>query len=174
MSRYNLGMHEITNHFREPLNRALTQHERSLIRWLIAHNFVMDASCLLPQVGPPALQPNHKPAPGRLSQLPKHLETRRNPPTLNPCDTRLLRSHPLRQLLLRPSHPNPSRNHLSQQNALRPHRFEKLGKRSIAGPSLCLAQSHSEATVPFPSYKLRNPKIDSKRLSSRQASNQPT
>lgn len=50
MSRYNLGMPEITNPCREPLNRALTQHERNLIRWLIEHSFVKDASLLLPQV----------------------------------------------------------------------------------------------------------------------------
>ena len=50
VSRYNLHMPEITNPCREPLNRALTQHERNLIRWLIEHSFVKDASRLLPQV----------------------------------------------------------------------------------------------------------------------------
>ena len=37
MSRYNLHMPEVTNHYREPLKRPLTQHERDLIRWLIEH-----------------------------------------------------------------------------------------------------------------------------------------
>src|SRR3984957_17354068 len=40
MSRYNLGMPEIGNPCRKPLNRALTQQERDLIRWLIEHSFV--------------------------------------------------------------------------------------------------------------------------------------
>jgi hypothetical protein len=43
-------MPEITNPFREPLNRALTQQEKDLIRWLIEHSFVKDASRLLPQI----------------------------------------------------------------------------------------------------------------------------
>jgi hypothetical protein len=43
-------MAEVTNPYREPLNRALTQHERDLIRWLIEHSFVNDTSRLLPQI----------------------------------------------------------------------------------------------------------------------------
>jgi len=43
-------MPEATNPCREPLNRALTQHERDLIRWLIEHSFVKDASRLLSQI----------------------------------------------------------------------------------------------------------------------------
>lgn len=43
-------MPETTNPCREPLNRALTQHERDLIRWLIEHSFVKDASRLLSQI----------------------------------------------------------------------------------------------------------------------------
>ena len=43
-------MPRITNPCREPLNRALTQHERNLVRWLIEHSLVKDASRLLPQV----------------------------------------------------------------------------------------------------------------------------
>jgi hypothetical protein len=50
MNQYNLDMAEITNPVREPLSRVLTQHERNLIRWLIEHSFVKDASRLLPQV----------------------------------------------------------------------------------------------------------------------------
>jgi hypothetical protein len=52
MSRYNLGMPEIGNPCREPLNRALTQQEHSLIRWLIEHSFVKDAA-RHPQGGTP-------------------------------------------------------------------------------------------------------------------------
>lgn len=43
-------MSETTNPCREPLIRPLTQHERDLIRWLIEHSFVKDATRLLPQV----------------------------------------------------------------------------------------------------------------------------
>jgi len=43
-------MAEATNSYREPLNRALTQHERSLVLWLIEHSFTQDAPRLLPQV----------------------------------------------------------------------------------------------------------------------------
>jgi hypothetical protein len=43
-------MTEVANPFREPLNRALTEQERDLIRWLIEHSFVNDASRLLPQI----------------------------------------------------------------------------------------------------------------------------
>ena len=50
LSRYNPYMPEVTNPCREPLNRTLTQHERDLIRWLIEHSFVKDASRLLPQI----------------------------------------------------------------------------------------------------------------------------
>jgi hypothetical protein len=50
MSRYNLGMPEIGNPCREPLNRALTQQERDLIRWLIEHSFMKDARRLSLQV----------------------------------------------------------------------------------------------------------------------------
>ena len=50
MSLYNLGMPEVTNPFREPLSRSLTQPERDLVRWLIEHSFVKDASRLLPQI----------------------------------------------------------------------------------------------------------------------------
>lgn len=48
---YNLDMPEIANPCREPLNRPLTQRERDLIRWLIEHSHVKDASGLLPQIG---------------------------------------------------------------------------------------------------------------------------
>jgi hypothetical protein len=47
---YNLCMPEATNPYREPLIRPLTQHERDLVRWLIEHSFVKDASRPLPQV----------------------------------------------------------------------------------------------------------------------------
>lgn len=50
MSRYSLSMSEIGNPCREPLNRALTQQERDLIRWLIEHSFVKGASRLLPLI----------------------------------------------------------------------------------------------------------------------------
>ena len=50
VSRYNLHMPEVTNTCREPLSRSLTQHERDLVRWLIDHSFVKDASRLLPQI----------------------------------------------------------------------------------------------------------------------------
>ncbi len=43
-------MPENTNPCREPLNRDLTQHERNLVRWLIEHSHVKDASRLLTQV----------------------------------------------------------------------------------------------------------------------------
>lgn len=43
-------MAEATNSYREPLDRALTQHERNLVFWLIEHSFIQDASRLLPQV----------------------------------------------------------------------------------------------------------------------------
>ena len=43
-------MTEVANPCRDPLNRALTQYERDLIRWLIEHSFVKDASQLLPQI----------------------------------------------------------------------------------------------------------------------------
>jgi hypothetical protein len=43
-------MSENTNPCREPLNRELTQPERSLIRWLIEHSYVKDANRLMPQV----------------------------------------------------------------------------------------------------------------------------
>lgn len=39
-----------TNHYREQLNHALTEHERDLVLWLIEHSFIQDASRLLPQV----------------------------------------------------------------------------------------------------------------------------
>jgi hypothetical protein len=50
MRFYNLSMHDGTNTYVEPLNRALTQHERDLIRWLIEHSFDKDARRLLPQI----------------------------------------------------------------------------------------------------------------------------
>jgi hypothetical protein len=43
-------MTEAANKFKEPLIRPLTQNERDLIRWLIEHSFVKDASRLLPQI----------------------------------------------------------------------------------------------------------------------------
>lgn len=43
-------MPEAKNPFREPLNRALTLDECNLVRWLIEHSFVNDASRLLPQI----------------------------------------------------------------------------------------------------------------------------
>jgi hypothetical protein len=43
-------MAEAANPYREPLNRALTHHERNLVLWLIEHSFTQDASRLLPQV----------------------------------------------------------------------------------------------------------------------------
>ncbi len=43
-------MPEVTNPTREPLNRPLTGEERDLIRWLIEHSFVKNASELLPQI----------------------------------------------------------------------------------------------------------------------------
>ena len=43
-------MPEVTNPYREPLNRALTQDERELIRWLLEHSVIKDASHLLLQI----------------------------------------------------------------------------------------------------------------------------
>jgi len=43
-------MPEATNTFREPLKRALTGEERDLIRWLVEHSFVDDATRLMPQI----------------------------------------------------------------------------------------------------------------------------
>lgn len=43
-------MAEHTNPCRELLNCALTEEERSLVRWLIEHSFVEGAARLLPQV----------------------------------------------------------------------------------------------------------------------------
>lgn len=43
-------MPEFTNPFREPLNRPLNQDERDLIRWLIEHSLIKDASRLLTQI----------------------------------------------------------------------------------------------------------------------------
>lgn len=43
-------MPEATNTFREPLNRALTEEERDLVRWLVDHSFVDNATHLLPQI----------------------------------------------------------------------------------------------------------------------------
>jgi len=43
-------MAETTTLNREPLIRPLTQHERDLVRWLIEHSFVKDATRFLPQV----------------------------------------------------------------------------------------------------------------------------
>jgi len=43
-------MPEATHTFREPLNRALTQKERDLVRWLVDHSFVDSATQLLPQI----------------------------------------------------------------------------------------------------------------------------
>jgi hypothetical protein len=43
-------MTEGASPYRESLNRALTQEERDLVRWLIEHSFVEDAARLLPQV----------------------------------------------------------------------------------------------------------------------------
>ena len=40
---YNLRMPDVTNPFKEPLNRALSQQERDLIRWLIEHSFIKDS-----------------------------------------------------------------------------------------------------------------------------------
>ena len=43
-------MAEAKNPCRELLNRSLTPDERNLVRWLIEHSFIKDASRLLPQV----------------------------------------------------------------------------------------------------------------------------
>ena len=43
-------MAENTNPYREPLARVLTEHERTLVLWLIEHSFMEDASRLRPQV----------------------------------------------------------------------------------------------------------------------------
>jgi hypothetical protein len=43
-------MPEVTNPTREPLNRPVTGEERDLIRRLIEHSFVKNASELLPQI----------------------------------------------------------------------------------------------------------------------------
>jgi len=43
-------MPDVPNPTRDPLNRALTAHERDLVRWLIDHSFVKDAVLLLPQI----------------------------------------------------------------------------------------------------------------------------
>jgi len=43
-------MAENTSPFREPITRALTEHERNLVLWLIDHSFMKDASRLRPQV----------------------------------------------------------------------------------------------------------------------------
>jgi len=42
-------MPEVTNTFRVPLSRPLTQHERDLVLWLLDHSH-LDSSRLLPQV----------------------------------------------------------------------------------------------------------------------------
>lgn len=47
---YNLGMPDVTNPCRELLNRALSHHERDLVRWLIEHSFVKNSDRLLPQI----------------------------------------------------------------------------------------------------------------------------
>jgi len=38
------------NPYREPLVRPLTKYERDLIRWLIEHSFLKDATRFLPQI----------------------------------------------------------------------------------------------------------------------------
>jgi hypothetical protein len=38
------------NPIKAPLNRALTEHERDLVRWLIEHSFVENAARLLQQI----------------------------------------------------------------------------------------------------------------------------
>lgn len=43
-------MPETVNKCRETQNRPLTQQECDLVRWLVEHSFVKDASRLLPQV----------------------------------------------------------------------------------------------------------------------------
>jgi len=43
-------MPEATNTFREPHKRPLTGEERDLIRWLVEHSFVDDATRLMPQI----------------------------------------------------------------------------------------------------------------------------
>ena len=43
-------MSAATNPYRESLNRALSQHERDLVRWLIEHSFAKNPDRLLPQI----------------------------------------------------------------------------------------------------------------------------
>lgn len=45
-----MGMANVTNPYREPLTRVLSQQERDLVRWLIEHSFVKDAARFLPQI----------------------------------------------------------------------------------------------------------------------------
>jgi len=43
-------MSETTTPYREPLIRPLTEHERDLVRWLIEHSYIENATRLLPQL----------------------------------------------------------------------------------------------------------------------------